>query len=76
VSPLFSLTPPPEAVQEKGDLNSYVRSPTRNSEQDYDAVLHSVLQKSCTTEESYKKTDYTIAVDIRHDWRILAKPEI
>jgi len=23
VSPPFSLTPPPEAVQEKGDLNSY-----------------------------------------------------
>jgi hypothetical protein len=24
VSPPFSLTPPPEAAQEKGDLNSYV----------------------------------------------------
>src|SRR5258708_17245358 len=53
--PPFSLTPPPEAVQEKGDLNSYLRSPARNSEQDDDAVLHSVLQKGCTTRESYKK---------------------
>jgi len=26
VSPPFSLTPPPQAVQEKGDLNSYVNS--------------------------------------------------
>jgi len=26
VSPPFSLTPPPQAVQEKGDLNSYLYS--------------------------------------------------
>src|SRR6266566_2341769 len=45
VSPPFSLTPPPEAAQEKGDLNSYVLCLLHDF-----AEKTSVLKNSCMVE--------------------------
>ena len=55
---------------------TFVRSPVRDSKQDDDAVLCSVLQKSFTTRKTYKKDRSRDSLDIRHNWQDLAMSEI